>query len=487
MNQPVTSSIPGRVADIAAHTPDRTAAIDGDRRISFAELCAHVDRFAGWLDREGLAPGDLVGVTLPDKFQHLVACLALMRLGCPQITLGGHDPLDVRQGLAERCRVVCALAAEGAEVVSGVREIRADFVAAFGDSSLSAAHLPPPDTSHAALLCPSSGTTGRAKIIEISQRDIFERATTGTLGGPSEIVFRPISMDFDTTKRECVASLITGAALLLSLPHDMLDVVRLCHAHDVTTLRLSPALALALLSAVGEPSTPALPTRTLVHVTGSAVSATFGRAAHRFLSPKFEIGYGTAECGTVAVGGVGMFDIDSNATGFVVPGATVEAVDEDDRPLPPGTIGSLRLRSPGMATRYFDDEAQGAVAFRDGWFHPQDAGRVTGDGLVTFEGRVDEMMSLNSINIFPAEIERVVETYPGVLECAAFPLKSGVHGDIPVVAIVANDDFDQRPLLDHCRRQLGVRSPRRIFKVEKLPRSSVGKILRRELSALLSR
>ena len=106
-------------------------------------------------------------------------------------------------------------------------------------------------------------------------------------------------------------------------------------------------------------------------------------------------------------------------------------------PLPAGETGLLRMRTPGMATRYLDDGEATARCFVDGWFQPGDMGRLLPDGTLRVEGRGDDMMILGTLNIFPAEIERAAEGFPGVADCAAFALRSAVHGDIPMLAVVA--------------------------------------------------
>ena len=106
------------------------------------------------------------------------------------------------------------------------------------------------------------------------------------------------------------------------------------------------------------------------------------------------------------------------------------------------------------------------------------------DGTLRIAGRGDDMMILGTLNIFPAEIERAAEGFRGVVECAAFPLRSAVHGDIPMLAAVTRDGFDAAALLAECRAKLGLRAPRKVVVVAALPRNAAGKVLRRELAAL---
>jgi acyl-coenzyme A synthetase/AMP-(fatty) acid ligase len=130
--------------------------------------------------------------------------------------------------------------------------------------------------------------------------------------------------------------------------------------------------------------------------------------------------------------------------------------------------------------------AQGANAnFREGWFYPRDlVSLMPGEPLI-FHGRADDVMILNGINIFPSAIEDILESHPGVKEAVAYAVKSRVHGEIPVAAVVLNDAAEAglaSDLLNHCRQALGIRAPRQIVVLDRIPRNAAGKPLRRELS-----
>jgi acyl-coenzyme A synthetase/AMP-(fatty) acid ligase len=138
-----------------------------------------------------------------------------------------------------------------------------------------------------------------------------------------------------------------------------------------------------------------------------------------------------------------------------------------------------------MIDRYLDDQALTALTFRDGWFYPGDNGHMTADGSLVLEGRADDVMNLSGIKISPAELEAVAEAFPGVVECAALPIKSPVHGDIPVLAVATDGSVDLAALQQFCRARLGVRAPRKVFRVEQLPRNAAGKVAVPQLRELL--
>ena len=139
-----------------------------------------------------------------------------------------------------------------------------------------------------------------------------------------------------------------------------------------------------------------------------------------------------------------------------------------------------------MVNGYYRNPAVTARNFRDGWFHTGDLGSFTPRGSLCLGGRLDDVMNLNGIKVYPAEIERVLESDPAVRTAAAFALRSDVHGEIPMAAVEWQGDAkpDAAALLSRARALLGVRAPRRIVLVDALPRTSTGKVARRELARI---
>lgn len=145
-------------------------------------------------------------------------------------------------------------------------------------------------------------------------------------------------------------------------------------------------------------------------------------------------------------------------------------------------------RRPGARLARQGDPVATAKHFVDGWFHPRDVAMVTPGGVLRYLGRKDDMMKLANINIFSAEIERVLEEHPAVAGAAAFPIPSAVHGEIPAAAVElrAPGDVDAPSLSACARERLGVRAPRRIAILDALPRNATGKVVKRDLARMLA-
>jgi long-chain acyl-CoA synthetase len=136
-----------------------------------------------------------------------------------------------------------------------------------------------------------------------------------------------------------------------------------------------------------------------------------------------------------------------------------------------------------MAQEYIGDPVA-SRAFRDGWFYPGDLLARDESGRLSFHGRADDVINLNGIKILPSAIEDALSSHPDVIDVAAFAVRSNLHGAIPVAAIaLAKSATDREPghFVDFCRPILGLRGPRRVIVLDRLPRNEDGKLQRREL------
>jgi len=473
----MSATVVGAVAAVAVRDPARVAVVDRGRRITYATLATEARRVAGWLRRQGIAPGSALGLTLRDEYPHLLATLALFALGCRQVTLGSRDPPAMRAALAVRLGVAAVLGEQEADALAGVPLLRPAIraIAAGGEWDAQA----PPLAGGGTLVITSSGTTGRPKLIALPEAALaLQGMMTADLG---TVRFRSIGNEFNNAKRLQLHTLAAGGTEVLANNGAGAEVAEVCARFGVTRLNIAPVKAEALLAAMARPGAPPWPRQTGITLAGGPVPAALRRRLTEALTPDVCVLYGTSETGPITIARPAHQGEHPDTVGPPVPGVAVEVVDEAGRVLPPGERGLVRVRSAAAATAYLDDPEATARAFREGWFQPGDAGWMTPDGALVLAGRADDMMNLGTIKIFPAEIEAAAEGFPGLVECAAFALRSAGHGDIPLLAVVAREGMDAAALLAACRDRLGLRAPRRIVTLEALPRNAAGKVLRREL------
>jgi acyl-CoA synthetase (AMP-forming)/AMP-acid ligase II len=464
---------------VALADPARVAVVDHARAVDYAALVRASRCVAAWLLRQGVAPGDTIGLTLREEYPHLLATLALLALGCRQVALGSREPAEMRADLAARLRVVAVLADRAEDAVPGVAMLLPDLRAIAAASSRDdAAPLP----GGGSLVIASSGTTGRPKLLELPEAALARQgAMTAYLG---TVRYRTIGNEFAVAKRLQLHTLSAGGTEVLANNGAGRGIAEVCAAFGVTRFNATPLRAEALLAEMARPGAPAWPVATGITLAGGPVPSALRRRLMEALTPDVCVLYGTSETGPISIAGPEDHALHPDTVGRPLPGVAIEVVDEAGRALPAGESGLVRVRSVAAATGYLDDAAASARALQDGWFLPGDAGWLSPEGALVLSGRADDMMNLGTIKIFPAEIEAAAAGFPGVADCAAFAQRSAAMGDVPLLAVVAADGFDAGALLAQCRARLGLRAPRGVVVVPALPRNPQGKILRRELAAM---
>ncbi len=194
-------------------------------------------------------------------------------------------------------------------------------------------------------------------------------------------------------------------------------------------------------------------------------------------------GYGLTETSPVAI----VCRIDSEFTGTIglpVPSTDVMIAGDDGNPLPIGEIGEICIRGPQVMEGYWQRPAETAeTMLPGGWLRTGDVGRMDENGYTFIEDRKKDMILVSGFNVYPNEIENVIVEMPGVLEAAAIGLPDERSGEIVKVFVVRKDpNLKEQDILDYCKENLtGYKRPRIIEFRDELPKTNVGKILRRAL------
>lgn len=451
------------------------ALILADRDVDRAGLLARVDAARGWLAGRGIGPASTVGVTIRDEADHLVATLALLALGARQIILASYDEADMRRELADRVALTDQLLDDPAFAVRG----RLLAWPAGGPVETGGA---PPVAEGGVLYLRTSGTTGRVNIIAFDEADLARQAARNP-DYRGETLLRLASIEHNNGKRHRLYALWNGAAnaFFSGSEGELVDFIL---GRGVTLLDLSRMHAEGLLH-LREPERLA---GIKVRADGSLIPHATRQAILTRVSPLLHVRYGSTETGTIAIAGPGEHDAEETV-GRPVEGVELRILDENGGEQPDGVAGLIAVRTSGMARGYVDNPDQDAARFRDGWFRPGDVGCRRADGSIVVQGRADEMIIMNGLNIFPGEIEAVLEEHPEVAEAAALGLASRIHGQIPVAVVVlrAGAAASVADLVRWAHPRLGLRAPKRIVVASALPRNDQGKVVKRSLGPLFSR
>lgn len=342
----------------------------------------------------------------------------------------------------------------------------------------------------------TSGTTGRPKIFKIIRKDVLSRRMRyfDAVGiKPGDLFFSLTPMRFSAARWRIYYNLTAGGRVLfINEKTEIKEVIRLINFYRVSHL-FCVALHLENLCRYAElnhynADRPLFPYLKSIEATSSLISSVLRERVMVLLTKNLIITYATTEVGHItSTRKSGNNNLSLNDVGAEVKEVNVGIYDKFNATLPDESIGRIGISISGFR---FD----GYCSFNDtankrdssDIFFPGDLGYISKNKNLIFQGREDDMMIFNGINIYPYEIESALKSLPEVYDAVAFPLPSTVHYQIPCAAVILKinvDDFNV--LLSRCRDLIGARAPQYLFFVKDFPRNQTGKVLRKELQKIV--
>ncbi|WP_432034932.1 fatty acyl-CoA synthetase [Streptomyces cucumeris] len=499
------------IADLLSRTalrlPHRTALVDGPLRQTFAELDAVVDRTAGALAARGVAPGDRVVLYARNSHGFVVAYFALARLGAVSVPVNFMlTPPEVAYvldhsgavGIVAGADLLDAADAALAEVAPPRLVVRAAIGGGRGDwedlaeLGEEAGHrVPDPVLSDddPVQLMYTSGTESRPKGAIMTSRNLISQYLTAIVVGDmsvDDVEIHAMPLYHCAQLHACLTPDIYLGATSLVLPGpDPATLLAAIEAERVTKLFAPPTVWIALLRH------PEFGTRDLSSLrkgyygAASMPVAVLAELRHRLPGLALYNLYGQTEMSPIAtVLGPADQERKAGSAGRAALNVETLVVDEDDRPVPPGTIGEIVHRGPHTMLGYWRDPERTAEAFRGGWFHSGDLGVLDDEGYLTVVDRKKDMVNSGGENVSGREVEEVIHAHPAVTEAAVFgvPHPYWIEAVTAVVVPRPGETLDVQDILDHCRSRLaGYKVPKYVALVESLPKNPSGKILKRQL------
>ena len=474
----------------AQRTPHAAAIIEGDQHLDYAGLCNAVRRAAHRFRDAGWNPGDIVGVSIRGRETlHLVIALALARIGVIQVTLSPNELAAARLSLAQTLRIRATVGDHEHDRLSGIAHLAAHDDWLSEDPTLPvAADIRAAGGDAVWIILESSGTTAVRKNIRNSHhfhRIVAERFDPVFGVFPGERVASLTGFRFRMGLSRALYCLSQGGTFVTApralTPTQLLHWI---NASRIDSLNSVPTHLFALLEdSVGD--APRLPGMRILRCSGGALPVSAVHRIREQLTPNLYLAYGTNEVGSISAATPAILDRYPDSVGLPFSGIELEIVDDDGRPVPAGTVGHIRVRGAGIDSSALLGSAQlEQAAFRQGWFYPGDTASVNREGMIFLQGRSDEVLNFDGILIGPLEIEAAVARHPAVAEVAAFALPSPRHQDVPVAAVVLKYPLPLEELHRYCAELLGIRAPREYFVIDAIPKSPIGKVLRRRLVEL---
>ncbi len=485
-----TGNIVACIRQHAATAPGRPAIIEAGRAITYAALRDLIARSAGHLEALGVRRGDRVGLALQDHADHLVLMLAAASLGAASVSLNWRSKVEEMQQIAEAFGIMLLLKDRDTRGPAGTRAATLDE--GWAEAVAAAPPLEPVGSADALPLriLLSSGTTGTPKGAELTH--------AGALGW-CEIVRRALRLERPQHHLSALPLAFTGS-FVFNLPQLVLghtielhpplftpdEFARAVNERGITSTIVVPTVLRRLL-ALAQGDAPLFPNLEYLISLGAPLTADERRAAAARLAPGFYDNYGASGAGPITFLAPQDIDAAADSVGKPAPLRDVEIVDAEGRALPRGEIGLMRCRGPGVAQRFCNDApGGGSESFRDGWYYPGELARLDDDGFLFIAGRASDVILRAGINIYPAEIERVLQRHPAVLEAAVVGAPSAEYGEDVVAFVHLRAAAAERDLAETCRRYLTpYKVPRDIIVVDALPKNAAGKVVKPELLRML--
>lgn len=480
------------IAAHAAEHPDAPAAALGDLVLTYAELDRRVDRVAAALQREGLDKGDAIAVCAGASLDYIALFLAASRTGVVIAPLATWLPLDTTCGLirdsgARRLFTDNAELAAAAEPPAVMLESLEAWIAPPGARPKTVQALP--DDIHCLMY--SAGTTGAPKGVLQTYMHRWRLLTVvGATHRESYLVSTPLYSA--ATNFAWAKPMAVGGTAVLMAKFDALEFLRLAERWRITNAVLAPVQCQRILAHPDFDAFDLSSFRSKVVLAAPSTPELKREMLRRWPGGLTEI-YAMSEGGVASYLDAQAFPDKLHTVGKPQPGVTLKVIDEDGAELPPGAIGELVGRSrtmmqgyhnlPEATLRAFWHDAEGRPYIRSG-----DIGRLDPDGFVELLGRKKDVIISGGQNIYPVDLEAVLERHPAVQDVAVVGRKCAKWGEEPVAFVTLNPGWvvDPRDLYDWMCERLGKHQrPAEVIVLEELPRSPVGKVLKAELRARL--
>ena len=498
------------LVDRAVHRyADRVAVVDGPRRLTFAEVGDRVNRLANALLGLSPAPGSRVALVMANRLEFVEADLAIAAAGKVKA------PLNPRLTDAERRYV---LANCGADIVITERNevdrleaLRGDLpdlryivsvdgaiggsgAVDYGDLLAGARPSPPAvnvDPHAPSMILHTSGTTGHPKGATTSQAARLAAVTNMWLDeflpGPPDGIIHVAPMSHGSGSK-ILAFLCRGARNITLRRFDPTTFFAAVADDGGTSTFVVPTMVRMLLDAPDRPASPGL--RNITY-GGAPMPPALAEEAIEAFGPVLTQIYGSCEAPhPVTVlsssdhrrGGTLL-----SSAGYETTGVTVRIAASDGSEQPVGEPGELWVKGANLMSGYWQDDRATAAVFSDGWYRSGDVAVRDESGAISIVGRERDLVISGGLNVYPAEVEAVLQRHEAVREAAVFGVDDPLWGEAVTAAVVLRPGWsaDEDGIVGHCTEHLaGYKKPRRVLFVDELPKGVTGKVSKADLRAL---
>lgn len=527
------SSLIEMFENAVARYADQPAFINMGEVMTFRKLEERSRAFAAYLQNElGLKKGDRVALMMPNLLQYPIALFGILRAGMVVVNVNPlYTPRELEHQLNDSGASAIVIVSNFAHTLEKVvfkTQVKHVILTRMGDQ-LSAAKgtlvnfvvkyikrlVPKYDLPDAisfrsalqrgrrlqyvkpdiintdlAFLQYTGGTTGVAKGAMLTHRNLqanlvqAKAAYVPLLREGQELVVTalPLYHIFALTVNCLLFIELGGRSLLITNPRDIPGMVKELAKYPFSAMTGVNTLFNALLNNEDFQQLDFSTLRLSVG-GGMSVQKSVAEKWEKLTGQHLLEGYGLTECSPLVAGNPHDLKHYSGSIGLPVPSTDIRLVDDDGKDVPVGQPGELWVKGPQVMLGYWQRPEATDEVLRDGWLATGDVVTVDDEGFIRIVDRKKDMILVSGFNVYPNEIEEVVSQHPKVLECAAIGVTSEASGEAVKICVVKKEgSLTKEELLTHCRRHLtGYKVPKIVEFRDELPKSNVGKILRREL------
>ena len=454
-------------------------------------------RLANALSRRGIAPGDRVVVMMSNCPEVLQAYAGILKAGAvvvPIIFL--LSPEEVQHIVTDSG---AKLAITSADLIGKLDGAPCDRVVVGGDGAPGAIRwdellAAEPDTfatvdradTDVAVILYTSGTTGRPKGVALSHANLVSNARSAASlseldRGQWSVAVLPLSHSYGLTLMNSGHILGTKVVLLRWFRPDL--VLETIQRYRTQSMAGVPTMYVYLLNFPGAETFDT----SSMKVWGSGAAPLpleIVEPFERRFGGRLLEGYGLTEASPVVSAHRQSGVRKLGSVGQPIPGVEVRILDDEDRDVPRGDVGEICVRGPNVMLGYYGLPDETAKTLRNGWLHTGDVGRLDGDGFLFIVERKKDLIIRGGFNVYPREVEEVLYAHPDIAEAAVVGVPDALMGEEVLAFVVprASRTPGAADVIAFCQERLAkFKSPRYVRVVDALPKTPIGKVLRKEL------
>lgn len=505
-------NLPAKLAEIARLSPGQEAIVFKNTRMTYAQLDARVNQLAGGLQQCGVKPGDRVLLAMGNCAEFVIAYYAVIRMKGVVVPVNPQYTINELGVIIKDCQPAAVITSPGLQetfdainknagtpllVIVNTEKTSKESFLTFGevcDKGTGGFPKPGYDRNDVAVILYTAATAGKPKGAMLTNYNLYSNAFTFAQlcrMTPSDraLLTAPV---FHAAGQTCVMNnaIVAGSTLVIQEGwRGAEETLKTIQEERITFFFGPPTMYSFIIncSSLENYDTSSL----RIALTGAAsMPPDLYEEFESKMNLALTEGYGLTETSPVVTVNFIRESGKPGSIGKPIPGVEVKIFDYEDREVPQGMVGEIVVRGPNVMKGYYKQEEETRWVMRNGWFHTGDLAYYDPDGYLYIVDRKKELIIRGGININPREVEEVLYDHPGIFEVAVVGVPDAVMGEEVLAFVMPREGkrLDEDELKEFCRGKMAAYKIPRYFRfVDNLPKTSSGKLMRKELLNWISK